>query len=198
MSVRAIDSTPALIVIHRSRASSFTPIVDPNDVAVAEPLTATKVSLRSLARRWQALTEDLLELDALITPLVAALNPTLLSRNGVAADTAGQLLVTAGNNSDRLHRERPRRAHGHLPRASQFRPHAAAPAQPWRRPARQRRPLPRSALPDALGPPAPASTSSGVPTRACPRRRSSAASKRYLVRELYNVPQLTPHIAVPA
>jgi transposase len=78
---------------------------DPLDIAVAEPLTASKVGLRSLARRWQALTEDLTELDAVITPLVAALNPTLLARNGVGADTAGQLLVTAGNNPDRLHSE---------------------------------------------------------------------------------------------
>ena len=78
---------------------------DPLDVAVAEPLIAAKVSLRSLARRWQALTEDMTELDALLTPLIAALNPALLARNGVGTDTAGQLLVTAGNNPARLHSE---------------------------------------------------------------------------------------------
>jgi len=32
--------------------------------------------------------EDVTELDALVTPLVAALNPTLLARNGVGADTS--------------------------------------------------------------------------------------------------------------
>ncbi len=75
---------------------------DPRDVAVAEPLIAAKVTLRTLARRYQALTEELDELDQLITPLVAALNPDLLARNGVGVDVAGQLLVTAGNNADRL------------------------------------------------------------------------------------------------
>ena len=78
---------------------------DPLDVTVAEPLIAAKVALRSLARRWQALTSDITELDELITPLVAALNPALIGRNGVGVDTAGQLLVTAGNNAHRLHSE---------------------------------------------------------------------------------------------
>jgi transposase len=78
---------------------------DPLDVAVAEPLIATKVALRSLARRWQALTDDIIDLDKVITPLVAALNPDLLARHGVGVDTAGQLLVTAGNNPHRLRNE---------------------------------------------------------------------------------------------
>ncbi len=78
---------------------------DPLDVAVAEPLVATKVTLRTLARRWQALTLELKDLDELITPLVAALNPNLLARHCVGVDSAGQLLVTAGNNADRLHSE---------------------------------------------------------------------------------------------
>jgi transposase len=67
---------------------------DPLDVAVAEPLTAAKVTLRALARRWQTLTEEINEFDELITPLVAALNPDLLAHHGVGPDTAGQLIVT--------------------------------------------------------------------------------------------------------
>src|SRR5918993_41343 len=55
---------------------------DPLDVAVADPAIATKVSLRVLARRWQAHTTELAELDTLILPLVAALNPDLLARHG--------------------------------------------------------------------------------------------------------------------
>jgi transposase len=38
----------------------------------------------------------------LLEPLVAAINPSLLAANGVGADVAGQLLVTAGENHDRL------------------------------------------------------------------------------------------------
>ena len=78
---------------------------DPLDLAVADPTVAAKVSLRALARRWQQLTDELTELDALILPLVAALNPDLLARHGIGPDTAGQLLVTAGGNPDRLHSE---------------------------------------------------------------------------------------------
>ena len=52
---------------------------DPLDIAVTEPVIASKVALRSLARRYQQLTTDIDELDALLTPLVAALSPDLLS-----------------------------------------------------------------------------------------------------------------------
>jgi len=42
------------------------------------------------------------ELDALIAPLVTGINPALCALFGVGPDTAGQLLVTAGDNPDRL------------------------------------------------------------------------------------------------
>ncbi|MFC7278085.1 transposase, partial [Paractinoplanes rhizophilus] len=60
---------------------------------------------RSLARRHQHLSTEITELDDLLQPLIAAINPDLLEANGVGADTAGQLLVTAGENHDRLTRE---------------------------------------------------------------------------------------------
>ena len=77
----------------------------PDTEHVADPTQATKVALRALARRHAALTQEIAELDALIEPLVAAVNPALLDLNGVGADTAGQLLVTAGENTDRLRSE---------------------------------------------------------------------------------------------
>ncbi len=40
--------------------------------------------------------------DDLLDPLVAAINPGLVAANGVGTDVAGQLLVTAGHNHDRL------------------------------------------------------------------------------------------------
>jgi hypothetical protein len=89
-------------IMIRTCAALRPAVGDPLDVAVAEPLVATKVALRSLARRYQQLTEDIAELDGLQTPLIAALNPTLLTRRGVGVDAAGQLLVTAGDNPDRL------------------------------------------------------------------------------------------------
>jgi transposase len=74
----------------------------PDRAAVADPATATVVALRALARRHQQLTAEITELDALIAPLVTALNPALCALPGVGPDVAGQLLVTAGDNPHRL------------------------------------------------------------------------------------------------
>lgn len=77
----------------------------PDPARIGEPEQAAKTALRALARRHTALTAEIAELDALIGPLVEAINPELLERTGVGADVAGQLLVTAGENADRLHSE---------------------------------------------------------------------------------------------
>jgi transposase len=73
------------------------------------PLTsttaATKATLRTLARRWQQLQAELDQLDCQLQTLVAAAAPTLLTLPGVGVDTAGQLLVTAGDNPQRLRSE---------------------------------------------------------------------------------------------
>jgi hypothetical protein len=45
------------------------------------------------------------DLDMLLTPLVTAAAPGLLALPGVGVETAGQLLVTAGDNRDRLRSE---------------------------------------------------------------------------------------------
>ncbi|MFF5265551.1 IS110 family transposase [Actinomadura viridis] len=68
----------------------------------ASPATAAKIALRSLARRHQQLSAEITDLDQLLEPLVAAINPDLVAANGVGTDVAGQLLVTAGDNHDRL------------------------------------------------------------------------------------------------
>jgi transposase len=72
------------------------------DRDAACPLTATTLALRSLARRHQQLSTEIRELDKLIKPLVHTINPRLLAVFGVGPDTAGQLLVTAGDNPDRI------------------------------------------------------------------------------------------------
>jgi transposase len=74
----------------------------PDPVDAANPATATRIALRSLARRHQQLTTEITDLDALLGPLVIAINPRLAATNGVGTDVAGQLLVTAGENYDRL------------------------------------------------------------------------------------------------
>jgi transposase len=73
------------------------------------PLTntnaATKASLRSLARRWQQLQAELDHLDTQLQALVASVAPSLIALPGVGVDTAGQLLVTAADNPQRLRSE---------------------------------------------------------------------------------------------
>lgn len=77
----------------------------PDAAHAGDPATATMIALRGLARRHQHLTVEITELDKLIEPLVAAINPDLLAVHGIGPDTAAQLLVTAGDNPERLHSE---------------------------------------------------------------------------------------------
>ena len=77
----------------------------PNLCLVGEPEQAAKVALRALGHRHAALSEEIAELEALIDPLVEQINPALLALNGVGPDSAGQLLITAGQNTERLHSE---------------------------------------------------------------------------------------------
>jgi transposase len=69
------------------------------------PGYATRVALRELGRRVQFLDAQLDRLDELITPLVTARAPSLLSLYGVGPDTAALLLVAAGDHPERLRSE---------------------------------------------------------------------------------------------
>ncbi len=68
-------------------------------------VTYAKAALRSLARRYQALTAEIEELTTQINHLCAQVNPALLAASGVGADTAAVLLVTAGDNPERMRSE---------------------------------------------------------------------------------------------
>jgi transposase len=71
---------------------------------ITDPAAATKLALRSAARRWLALQTEIDDLDTELSTLVTAA-PDLVALPGVGVVTAGQLLVTAGDNSDRLRSE---------------------------------------------------------------------------------------------
>jgi len=71
----------------------------------AEPLEATKLALRTLARRYEILSEEMAEVEHTIDELTARANPALRGAKGVGVDVAAILLVAAGNNPDRLHSE---------------------------------------------------------------------------------------------
>ncbi|MFD5755308.1 IS110 family transposase [Streptomyces sp. NPDC127044] len=70
-----------------------------------DPAYTTKVTLRRLARRHQALDEEIKEAEAEIGPLVTKAAPKLVALPGVGPETAGQLLETAGDNPERLRSE---------------------------------------------------------------------------------------------
>ena len=73
--------------------------------AVASPLAATKLALRSLAVRHRQLTAEVATLDAQLDRLVGEAAPALLAVKGLGPDTAGALLVAAGDNPERLRSE---------------------------------------------------------------------------------------------
>ncbi len=72
---------------------------------VREPVEATKRTLRCLARRHQALTVEVAELDDAIGQLCAKENPALLAAKGVGPEVASALLVAAGDNPERMRSE---------------------------------------------------------------------------------------------
>ncbi len=74
----------------------------PATSAYRDPVTATRIALRSLARRILELNDEVAALDELIDPLVAELAPALLAINGVGTDCAAQFITTAGENPERL------------------------------------------------------------------------------------------------
>jgi transposase len=63
---------------------------------------ASKLSLRSLAQRCQALDGEIAGLDVHLDRLTAAVGPKLRAMFGVGPEVAGALLVTAGGNPARL------------------------------------------------------------------------------------------------
>ena len=68
-------------------------------------LAAVGQGLRSLARRHQLLGEEVSDLDQALAALTAAANPALVAAKGIGTITAAQLLVTAGDNPERLRSE---------------------------------------------------------------------------------------------
>ena len=63
---------------------------------------ATRFALRSVARRYEALSEEISELEAHLDRLVAQAAPELVSLPGIGTDNAATLLIVAGDNPRRL------------------------------------------------------------------------------------------------
>lgn len=67
-----------------------------------EPAQAAKLALRSLARRVDELDHEIAALDEQLIPLVATAAPRTTQLIAISTGHAGQLLVTAGQNIERL------------------------------------------------------------------------------------------------
>ena len=109
LQLRALVATAPDELRDRLRGLSLDALIDttarcrPGDPT--DPVQATRLALRSLARRHQDLTVEIRELGLHLDRLVATVAPNLIALHGVGTDTAGQLLVTAGDNPDRLRHE---------------------------------------------------------------------------------------------
>lgn len=70
-----------------------------------DPLQATKLSLRNLARRVHHFDTEIAEADKTLKALTKKTCPTLLAMRQVGPQTAAQLIITAGQNIDRMRSE---------------------------------------------------------------------------------------------
>jgi transposase len=72
----------------------------------SDPVTyTTNLMIRNLARRVKRLNTEIREIDRLLTDLLKQSAPGLFELYGLGTDTAASLLVTAGDNPDRLSSE---------------------------------------------------------------------------------------------
>lgn len=68
-------------------------------------LSAYRIALKSLARRYLQLHDEIADLDDMIAAIVDELAPELVARNSIGHGSAAQLLLTAGDNPKRLRSE---------------------------------------------------------------------------------------------
>ena len=77
----------------------------PDTMRLDDPAQATKMALGIIARRVRALDDEIGSVDRQLDRLVTEVAPTLITRLGIGTQHAAQLLVTAGENIDRLSSE---------------------------------------------------------------------------------------------
>jgi transposase len=93
--LRTLSTKELVCVAARFRLGDY-----PRDVP-----SATKFALRSVARRHEALSEEIGKLEVHLDRLVAQVAPELVSLPGIGTDNAATLLVVAGDNPQRLRSE---------------------------------------------------------------------------------------------
>jgi len=69
------------------------------------PDDSIRHTLRSIAKRWIALDDEVKDLVAMIEQLVVKRAPHLLDEFGIGVDTAAEILIVAGDNPERIRSE---------------------------------------------------------------------------------------------
>ena len=69
------------------------------------PTASAKHTLRALARRWFALSVEIVDHDRHLSRLTTQTSPTRREGFGIGADTAAELLIIFGDTLDRIHSE---------------------------------------------------------------------------------------------
>ena len=69
---------------------------------IADPVVATAVTLKRMGARYHYLNGEIAEADAELARIIGDHAPALLAINGIGAVVASQLLVTVGDNPERL------------------------------------------------------------------------------------------------
>jgi transposase len=77
----------------------------PDMMAWRDAVVASRIALKSLARRILCLSDEIAGLNAMIKPLVAELGPGLIDLEGIGVENAGAFIVAAGDNPERLKSE---------------------------------------------------------------------------------------------
>ena len=70
-----------------------------------DPKAAAKYALRSLARRYLQLSDEVRDLETEMERLARSVAPALVNAFGVGPNTAATLMIAAGSNPDRLRTE---------------------------------------------------------------------------------------------
>lgn len=89
---RGLGTSAMITALQRIRPTGQ--ITDPEHVCL--------VTLKRLAVRYQSLSAEITEADAALREILDTYAPTLCDLPGVGPEAASQLLVTVGDNSDRL------------------------------------------------------------------------------------------------
>lgn len=72
---------------------------------IDDPEAAMRHALRTLAQRWLGLHEEIKAHSRHLKVLTKTAAPQMLNSHGVGIDTAAQMLITAGDNAERVHSE---------------------------------------------------------------------------------------------